>query len=188
MKDCIFCNSNFPTEDQLISDEPDSWLFVYNINPQTDYHCMVVLKKEVFLKRNIAHVDNIGDSNLPDDILKELGIVLNRACRSIRCGSESIDKVLIASLNTGKGSSHLHFHLIPKRKDEKIRTVHDPDKEGGGLFFMARKEIVVDTFGKYMDSICGDESDRIKGEIKAAKKRKIKANVELLRKNFNWDK
>jgi diadenosine tetraphosphate (Ap4A) HIT family hydrolase len=148
---------------------------------------MVVLKKEVLSKQNIDHVENIGDGNLPQDALRELGIVLNRACQSILCSSDKIDKVLITSLNTGKSSSHLHFHLIPKLKDEKIRTVHDPDIEGGGLFFLARKEIVTDSLSKYLDSICGDMSEQIKEQIKSAVMKKVIANVKLLKKNFKWD-
>ena len=184
---CIFCRNDFPNPDELVSKAPKYWLFIHNRNPHTNYHCLVVLKSEVFSRGDIEHVDSISDSQLKDDILQELGIVLNRASAAIKACSSDIDRVLISSLNTGEGSSHLHFHLVPKRKDEKVMTVHEPDRKGGGMFFMARKEIVADTFEDYIKSTCCCSSDRLLSEIKKAREENIIRNTLLLREKFVWE-
>lgn len=188
--DCRFCSNKFPITYQVISRKPSNWLVVHNIDPQTDFHCMVVLKKDVSRKSKSGHIESISDDNLPSVALNELGKVLNIASRAIMASSKDIDRVLLASLNTGKKSSHLHFHLIPKRKDEKLKTVHDPCKEGGGLFFLARKEIVVDTFDEYIGSTTGSKSNKIKRDLHKAKEAKVRSNVKLLRRHFNniWNK
>ena len=151
MDKCIFCKKDFPHDYQLVSKAPDFWLFVLNIKPQTDLHSLIVLKK---------HISDISDDQLSLETLKELGILLNRVCKSIKAVDPKISKVLVTSLNIGKNSKHLHFHLIPKRANEKVRTVADPEKKGGGMSFMARKEIVVDTYKDFLKSTTGsDELD-----------------------------
>lgn len=183
---CIFCKEGFPKAFQVVSAEPEHWLFIHNIKPQADYHCLVVLKKEVIIKNKIKgrHGVDIGDARLPDGVLTELGKVLNRSCRAIKRCDKNIERILVLSLNTGEGTEHLHFHLIPKRKKEKIRTVNNPNKRGGGMFFLARKEIVADTLNDYFKATCGDQAEVIKKKYEKAVESRVKRNVERLRKNF----
>lgn len=93
---------------------------------------MIVLNAE-----KVGHCSDMTDENLPPKALLELGKLLNRACKSIKGVDSEVETVLITSLNMGDNSRHLHFHLIPKRKHEKVRTVADPNKDGGGMFFIA---------------------------------------------------
>ena len=182
---CIFCNSDFPLKYQLISDAPKFWFFVSNISPQTDYHCLIVLKAEVVDK--IGHISDLGDEKLPDEVMREFGILLKKACLSIKKSDSSIEKVLIASLNTGERSKHLHFHLIPKRDNEPVKTVNDPCKDGGGMFFLGRKEIVHDTFSDFLELTTGDMSEELKKKIEKATEARVTENTQRLKKKFTWD-
>ena len=179
---CIFCRKDFPCQYQLISDAPDYWLFVLNVDPQTDLHSMIVLNAE-----KAGHCRDMTDDDLPQDALSELGKLLNRACKSIKTVDLEIDTVLITSLNMGENSHHLHFHLIPKRKNEKVRAVANPEEDGGGMFFMARKEIVVDTYKDLIRTTTDCEADHLISEIKEAQRKQIIRNVEKLKVNFQWE-
>ena len=112
-----------------------------SITLDLDLHGMIVLNAE-----RVGHCNDLTDEHLLPEALSELGKLLNRACKSIKGVDLEVDTVLITSLTLGENSRHLHFHLIPKRKNEKVRTVAAPDECGGGMFFIARKEIVVDTY------------------------------------------
>lgn len=180
---CVFCSSKFPEPYQLVSDLPNYWLFISNRNPHTNYHCLIVLKAKVI--DEIGHISDLSDERLKPKHLQELGILLNKACISIKASdSSSIEKILIVSLNTGEDSKHLHFHLIPKRKWEQVKHVNNPCIDGGGMFFLARKEIVGDTLFDFLESTTGDKTLTIK--IKETWKKKIEKNTKKLRKNFKW--
>jgi diadenosine tetraphosphate (Ap4A) HIT family hydrolase len=178
---CIFCRKDFPEPYQLVSEDPKFWLFVLNINPQTDLHSLIVLNA-----KKVGHISDLTDENLPPPALEELGILLNRACKAIRAADTEVEKVLITSLNMGEKSEHLHFHLIPKRSNEKVKTVANPKKDGGGMFFMARKEIVVDTYKDFLTSITGSEGEELIGKIKKATKKQVSRNTQILKSKFEW--
>lgn len=186
--ECVFCKTDFPLEYQLISDAPEYWFFVSNRSPQTDYHCLIVLKSKVIDK--YGHISDLSDERLPDEAMEEFGILLKRACVAIKASDPlQIEKVLIASLNTGEHSKHLHFHLIPKRYEEPIKTVNDPCKDGGGMFFLARKEVVHDTFSDFLRSTTGDRAEELICKIKEeATKDRVKENTLRLKKNFKWER
>ncbi len=186
---CVFCKSDFPSEYQLISDKPKYWFFISNRNPQTDYHCMIIFKSNSDDEQGhkIGHIQDLNDDRLPPDAMSEFGILLQRACIAIKASDDSIERVLIASLNTGKGTQHLHFHLLPKRKQELIRTVHKPDEDGSGMFFLARKEIVVDTFSDFVESVTGDLSAELVCKIKEATRKRVAENTIRLKRNFKWN-
>jgi diadenosine tetraphosphate (Ap4A) HIT family hydrolase len=176
---CIFCGKDFPCHYQLVSDAPDYWLFVLNIDPQTDLHGMIVLKAE-----KAGHCRDLTE--VPLNALPELGKVLSLACKSIKAVDLEVETVMITSLNTGDKFPHLHFHLIPKRNNEKVRTVSNPDEDGGGMFFIARKEIVVDTYKDLIGSTTDCEAEHIISEIKEAQRKQIVRNVQKLKKKFQW--
>ena len=179
--ECTFCRNDFPYDFQLISNAPRYWLFVLNMNPQSDFHCLLVLKAA--LMKTIGHISDLGDRRLPGDVMKELGLLMNKASIAIRSSDQTIKKVFLASLNTGSKSKHIHVHLIPKRKGEKVRTVNNPYDEGGGLFFLARKEIVVDTLREFIESTTG--STRLKDAIARSTKAKLVRNSRILKANFD---
>ena len=181
---CVFCRSNFPSDYQLVSADPKYWNFLLNRDPQCDYHCLIVLKAEAV--EIFGHIGDLGDCRLPDEAMEELGILLKKACISIKACDPNIEKVLVVSLNTGKGSQHLHFHLIPKRIEEQVKTINNPTEDGGGMFFLARKEIVVDTFSDFLKSTTGCASGKLMNNIKEVTKEKVTENAKKLKKNFKW--
>jgi diadenosine tetraphosphate (Ap4A) HIT family hydrolase len=182
--DCVFCREDFTSDYQLVSAEPNYWNFLLNRDPQCDYHCLIVLKTEAVEK--FGHIGDLGDCRLPDKVMKEFGILLKKACISIKACDSNFEKVLLVSLNTGEGSQHLHFHLLPKRIEEQIKTVNDPTKDGGGMFFLARKEIIIDTFSDFLKSTTGCASGKLMNNIKEATKEKVAGNAENLKNHFKW--
>jgi diadenosine tetraphosphate (Ap4A) HIT family hydrolase len=177
-KHCTFCKRDFPENYQVISSKPKYWLFILSRGPQTDFHSLIVFKAD------IGHISELSDRSLPEEALIELGILLRRACVSIKKVDRGIDKILMVSLNAGKGSKHLHFHLIPKRTGELITMVNNPREDGGGMFFIGRKEIVVDTFSDFLEQTTGNESRELIKKVKKATKRKIRNNAQQLRAEF----
>ena len=107
---CAFCKEDFPDDYQLVSNKPQYWVFLLNREPQCDYHGLIVLKAETI--DNIGHISDLGDDRLPDKALRELGILLSKASYAIKSSDTGIERILVASLNTGQTSQHLHFHLI----------------------------------------------------------------------------
>jgi diadenosine tetraphosphate (Ap4A) HIT family hydrolase len=172
---CVFCAKDFPCEWQLISDAPDYWLFVLNIKPQTDLHATIVLKH---------HVYGLTDNRLSIRAMKEFGIVLKKASMSIKKADPSVQRVLVVSLNSGKASKHLHFHLIPKRLVEPVKMLNKPKEDGNGMFFLGRKEITAGTFVDFLNSTTGNKSNKLKKEIEEAIKDKITKNAQQLRTIF----
>ncbi|MDD2487728.1 MAG: HIT domain-containing protein [Candidatus Gracilibacteria bacterium] len=179
---CIFCKDIFPLDYQNISDEPKYWTFVHDIKPICDFHCNVILKKEVSGKE---HICDLGDEKIPDDVLSELGIVLNKSVIAIKKSSEKIKRVNIVSLNSGSKSKHLHFHLIPIFEGEDVKKINDINTDGGGLSFLSRKEIVQDTLDEFINQTCGELSSDILTSIEIATKKRVSNNVILLKKYFS---
>lgn len=183
---CIFCDkSKFPKDYQLVSDEPKCWIFAHNKNPHCDYHCLIVLKPGVFKKNE--HFSSLGDAELPEKAQKELGQLLNKACTTIKACSKDIESVFVASIAAGERTKHLHFHLIPKQKDEEVKTPHDPEQDGGGMFFLARKELIGDTMHRQLESSTGLFIGSHAQQIKADIKKRVESNTKQLRKKFSWE-
>jgi diadenosine tetraphosphate (Ap4A) HIT family hydrolase len=179
---CVFCDPKFPHDYQIIDDSKKYWFFVHNINPHWDYHCLIVLKPQVF--DNVNHCPSLSDVKFDDQVMLELGPLLNKACRTIKACSPEIESVFITALGAGDGSKHLHFHLIPKRRDEQVKTLHNPKTDGGGMFFLARKEIMVDGLHDYLKTTTGGKADILFSEIDEAVKKRVKDNTKLLKKKY----
>jgi diadenosine tetraphosphate (Ap4A) HIT family hydrolase len=150
---------------------------------------LVILKRETIENANMDHISDIGgfdDSERSSEILSELGRVLHTAAKAIKACSTDIERVLVASLSTGHGSKHLHFHLIPKRYDEPVKTVYDPELDGGGMFFLARKEITADTFREFLKSRSGCMTDKLLSDIDKAVAERVAMNTACLKEKFRW--
>jgi diadenosine tetraphosphate (Ap4A) HIT family hydrolase len=173
--DCIFCKKTFPLERLLVSDKPKHWYLVHNLRPVCDFHCLLVLKN---------HDQDISSENLSPEVLHELGILLNKACLAIKKCSNDIKTVTVSSLNSWENSKHLHFHLIPIFKDEQVKRVNKP-LDGGGFFYLWRKEITDDTFDEYIETTCWEYSWKILHSIQEAIERRTSQNTELLREYFH---
>ena len=182
---CVFCKDDFPCDYQLVSDAMEYWLFISDRNPHTDYHCLIIFKAKKV--DEIGHINDIGDNRLPDRAMKELGVLLKKACIAIKACDDTVEKNFLVSLNSGEKSKHLHVHLIPKRKSEFVRTVNNPCEDGGGMFFLARKEIVADTFDEFLKLTTGDMSKELICKIKESRRKRVMDNTLRLRENFSWN-
>ena len=132
----------------------------------------------------IGHISHVGDGRLPDEAMSELGVLLKKASLAIQKSDSTIERILVASLNTGRTSKHMHVHLIPRRTTEQVKTPNNPKDDGGGFCFLARKEIVVDTLKDFLESTTGDKSIKLKNGLADATKAKIQKNAKTLRMNF----
>jgi diadenosine tetraphosphate (Ap4A) HIT family hydrolase len=173
---CTFCREKFPYSYQVVSRKPKDWLFMLNREPQSDFHCMLVFKR---------HVYGLTDNRLSNRAMEEFGVLLKKACISIKKADPSIQKILVVSLNIGKGSKHLHFHLIPKRWGEPVKMLNKPREDGNGMFFLGRKEIAASLFVDFLNSTTGTRSEELKTKIKKATKAKVTKNAQRLGKIFN---
>jgi diadenosine tetraphosphate (Ap4A) HIT family hydrolase len=179
---CVFCRDDFPYEYQLVSAAPKYWFLILNVEPQCDFHCLIVLKASIIDK--VGHVSHMGDKRLPDEAMGELGLLLKKASLAIKKADSTVEKIVVVSLNTGKNSKHIHIHLIPKRVKEQVKTVNDPKQDGGGMCFLARKEILLDTFRKFLKSTAGGRSNILIKNIDNATKARVSRNAKILKKNF----
>lgn len=136
---------------------------------------MIVLKR---------HAYGLTDNRLSNKAMDEFGVLLKKACISIKKADSSIQKILVVSLNIGKGSKHLHFHLIPKRRGEPVKALNKPKEDGNGMFFLGRKEITESTFVDFVNSTTGNKSRIIRKEIEDATKDKITKNAQHLKTIF----
>lgn len=105
---CTFCKPDFPEEYQVISSKPKYWFFILNRNPQADFHSLIVFKAVV------GHISELSDTNLPDEAVIELGVLLKKACVSIKRVDRGIDKILMVSLNAEKDQSIYISILFPR--------------------------------------------------------------------------
>lgn len=67
--------------------------------------------------------------------------------------------------------------------------VNNPCEDDGGMFFIGRKEIVVDTFSDFLEQTTGKESRELINKVQKATKRKIRNNAQQLRAEFKkvWE-
>jgi len=179
---CIFCRDDFPYDYQLVSAAPEYWTLVLNIEPQCDFHCLIVLKASIVDK--IGHISDVGDKRVPDRAMCELGILIKKASLALKDSDPTIEKIFAVSLNTGKTSKHIHFHLIPKRFKEQVKTVNNPKEDGGGMFSLARKEIVLDTYRCILKLTTGKNGCKLIKTIDNATADRVKRNAKILKKNF----
>lgn len=179
---CVFCGNDFPYDYQLVSDAPEYWFLILNIEPQCDFHCLIVLKASIV--DEIGHISDVGDKRVPDRAMCELGLLIKKASVAMKKSDPTIEKILTVSLNTGNTSKHIHFHLIPKRFKEQVKTINNPKEDGGGMFFLARKEIVLDTYRRILKSTTGKDSHKLIKNIDSATTDRVKRNAKILKKNF----
>jgi diadenosine tetraphosphate (Ap4A) HIT family hydrolase len=76
---CVFCRDEFPYDYQLVSSAPKYWVLILNVEPQCDFHCLIVLKPSIIDK--IGHISHVGDKRLPDEAMVELGLLLKKASK-----------------------------------------------------------------------------------------------------------
>ncbi|OYT36617.1 HIT family protein [Candidatus Pacearchaeota archaeon ex4484_71] len=113
MEDCIFCKilrGEVPPGKGKIS-ESDNFVAFLDINPEKEGHCLVVSK---------AHFETILDLpvGMGSELLTFLKEVSLKVMDKYECDGFNIVQNNFKS--SGQVVPHLHFHIIPRKKDDPL--------------------------------------------------------------------
>ncbi len=111
MENCIFCKiviGEIPCEKIW---ENEKVLVFLDINPACEKggHTLVIPKK---------HYELISD--LPDDLLKEMSIIIKKFSRALLNYGQGLNIIQNNKKAGGQFVPHIHFHLIPRFENDGI--------------------------------------------------------------------
>lgn len=111
MQDCIFCkivSGEIPS--RKVYDDRDTIAFL-DINPANPGHTLVVPKK---------HAENLMDAD--DDSIQKAIVVAKMIAKRImdRLGAEGVNVVQNNGLVAGQIVNHVHFHVMPRFRDDRV--------------------------------------------------------------------
>lgn len=112
MEDCIFCNiikGKIPCTKVY---EDDNVLAFLDIMPVNKGHTLVISKK---------HYYNIEDA--PVDVVSDLISVVKKIATAVKKAADTEGFVVLQSNGIAAEQlvPHLHFHIIPRLKDDKLK-------------------------------------------------------------------
>lgn len=112
METCIFCkivNNEIPA--YKIYEDKDV-VAILDIRPASKHggHVLVISKK---------HFELITD--LPDELLKRISIIIKRISRALLKFGEGLNILQNNKREAGQAIPHIHFHLIPRFKNDGIK-------------------------------------------------------------------
>lgn len=111
MNDCIFCKIvNNQVANYKIYEDENTYVFL-DIAKDVDGHMLVVPKTHY---NNISDVSNEAISQIMNTIKK----VTNHLIEN--CNYQGVNILNASGTVAGQSVQHLHFHLIPRRKDDGI--------------------------------------------------------------------
>jgi histidine triad (HIT) family protein len=111
MKDCIFCKiirGEMPSSKVF---ESEKVLALLDINPVSKGHTLVIPKTHY-----------VGFSEIPADLLAEMGKVLQRIGHAAKThlGSDGFNVLLNNGRAAGQLIDHAHFHLVPRSIGDSV--------------------------------------------------------------------
>jgi histidine triad (HIT) family protein len=109
LNDCIFCRvASGDAESWKVYETDRAYAFL-DIHPVSEYHTLVIPKR---------HYVNIFD--VPIDELQHLMAVLKHVVDlyQSRTGLENVQIVNSSGTEAQQDVFHLHFHIVPRRKDD----------------------------------------------------------------------
>jgi histidine triad (HIT) family protein len=109
MENCIFCKiANKELPSSILYEDEDVIAFL-DIKPVNEGHTLVIPKK---------HFVTLDDCD--EEVAKHLIVVLKRlnisVCKAVNC--EGIFNAAMNGESAGQEVFHLHFHIIPRFKDD----------------------------------------------------------------------
>ena len=109
--ECIFCNQIILKKETFYEDS--HFIAVYNIRPVVKGHCLVIPKR---------HVLELGELNAEER--KDFLTFSNKAVFLALeySGVRDFDFLLQKGENAGQSIKHLHFHIIPRKKNDGLNT------------------------------------------------------------------
>ncbi len=128
--ECIFCNKTIIKRETFYED--DNFVAIYNIRPVLKGHCLVIPKRhitEMYEFNEAERKDFVSFSN------KAIFIALKYS------DSNEFDFLLQRGENAGQSIKHLHFHIIPRKrndplmisKKEFLQSFHEKENSGNNL-------------------------------------------------------
>ena len=112
--ECVFCSETTLNIEKFYEDE--NFIAIYNIRPVVKGHCLVIPKRHIesMLELNEKErMDFISFSN------KAIFIALKYA------NANDLDFLLQKGENAGQSIKHLHFHIMPRKKNDSLGVNKD---------------------------------------------------------------
>ncbi len=112
--ECVFCSETTLNIEKFYEDE--NFVAIYNIRPVVKGHCLVIPKRHIesMLELNEKErMDFISFSN------KAIFIALKYA------NANDLDFLLQKGENAGQSIKHLHFHIMPRKKNDSLGVNKD---------------------------------------------------------------
>jgi histidine triad (HIT) family protein len=152
--ECPFCNSIILEKEKFFED--GHFLAIYNIRPVVKGHCLIIPKR---------HIENMFELN--ENERKDFISFSNKAVFIAQkyANTNDFDLLLQKGENAGQSVNHLHFHILPRKRNDNLAV---NKKE----FFQAfgEKENTIKT-------LTNDEMAAVVNELKdIAEKHKMQIN------------
>lgn len=128
--DCIFCklaNGEIPTNSIY---EDDNFNVIMDASPASKGHCIILPK---------THAANLYE--LPEEYAREIFVVAKK-CAKVLKETLHCDGLNVLQNNgevAGQTVFHLHVHLIPRYKDDKVKIKWAPHEEADDIAALAEQ-------------------------------------------------
>lgn len=110
MADCIFCKIVSKELPCVFVDESENFFAFLDIKPKAQGHTLIVSKK---------HFDNF--MSLPNVLSSELFLLAKKiAHKRFSEGAQGFNFSTNNGSVAGQVVNHIHFHLIPRKKNDKV--------------------------------------------------------------------
>ena len=123
MDNCIFCKIISGDIPSAVIYEDEDFKAIMDISPASRGHVIMLSKK---------HFDNLFE--LEDDVARKVLIVARRIAvamkEELRC--DGINLLQNNGEAAGQSVFHIHFHLIPRYKDDNLHLTWTPGKYADG--------------------------------------------------------
>ena len=112
--ECVFCSETTLNIEKFYEDE--NFIAVYNIRPVVKGHCLVIPK------RHIESMIELNENERKDFISfsnRAVFIALKYA------NTNDLDFLLQKGENAGQSIKHLHFHIMPRKRNDSLGVNKD---------------------------------------------------------------
>lgn len=131
MDNCIFCKIIAGDIPSSAIYEDEDFKVIMDISPASKGHAIILSKK---------HFDNLFE--LEDDVAKKVLIVARKVAAAMKeeLNCDGINLLQNNGEAAGQTVFHLHFHLIPRYKNDNVKLAWTPGKyEDGEALELAKK-------------------------------------------------
>jgi histidine triad (HIT) family protein len=109
--ECVFCNDTIIKKETFFED--DNFAAIYNIRPTVRGHCLVIPK------RHLQETYELNEKEREGFLTFTNKVVFTALKYS---DTNDFDLLLQRGENAGQSIKHLHFHIIPRKKNDGLNT------------------------------------------------------------------